>query len=135
MDGQTAQLSYTGCKTTEVTSSLFTTVSYINSKSEINWKYVGNVHNPADIGSRGCNVESLEDEWWDGPSWLANHEEWPEQKKIIPTRKSEKEAKLIREAFSFLLNCVHIQLGQKKKKLNKKQIKIQWIQHLSKSPV
>ena len=68
---------------------MFTTASYINSKSEINWKYVGNVHNPADIGSRGCNVESLADEWWDGPSWLANHEEWPEQKEIIPTKESE----------------------------------------------
>ena len=37
------------------------------------------------------------DEWWNGSSWLANHEEWPEQKEIIPTRESEKEATLIRE--------------------------------------
>ena len=37
------------------------------------------------------------DEWWDGSSWLANYEEWPEQKEIIPTRESEKEATLIRE--------------------------------------
>ena len=33
----------------------------------------------------------------------------------------------------FLLNCVHILLGQEK--LNEKQLKIQWTQHLSKSPV
>ena len=51
-------------------------VSYINSKSEINWKYVGTIHNPADLGSGGCYVESLADGWWDGPSWLTNHEEW-----------------------------------------------------------
>ena len=82
-------------------------VSYINSKSEINWKHVDTIHNPADLGSRGCNVESLADEWWDGPSWLANHEEWPEQKKTIPTRKSEKEAKLIREAFFSIKLCTH----------------------------
>ena len=50
-----------------------------------------------DLGSTGCNVESLADKWWDEPSWLANHEEWPEQKGKIPTRESEKEAKLIRE--------------------------------------
>ena len=70
---------------------------YINSKSEINWKYVDPIHNPADLGSRGCYAEGLTDEWWDGPSWLANHEEWPEQMEIIPTRESEKEAELIRE--------------------------------------
>ena len=66
MDGQAAQLSYTWCKAMEVTSSLFTRVSYINSKSEINWKHVDTIHNPADLG---CYVESLADEWWDGPSW------------------------------------------------------------------
>ena len=37
------------------------------------------------------------------------------------------------QSFFFLLNCVHTQLGQKK--LNKKQLKIQGTQHLSKSPV
>ena len=72
-------------------------VSNINSKSEINWKYVDNIHNPEDLGSRGCCVESLADESWDGPRWLANHEEWPKQKEIILTRKSEREAKLIRK--------------------------------------
>ena len=72
-------------------------LSYINLKSEINLKYAGIIHNPADLGSRACNVESLADEWWDGPSRLANHEEWSEQKEMIPTRESEKEAKLIRE--------------------------------------
>ena len=50
-------------------------VSCINSKSEMNWKYVEPIHNLADLGSRGCNVESFTDEWWNGPSWLANHEE------------------------------------------------------------
>ena len=72
-------------------------VSYINSKSKIKWKYVYTIHNPTDLGSRGCNVESLADEWWYGSSWLTNHEEWPEPKEVIPTKKSEKEAKLIRE--------------------------------------
>ena len=33
--------------------------------------------------------------------------------------------------FFFLLSCVHIQLGPKKK-LNKKQLEIQWTQHLPK---
>ena len=32
-------------------------VSCINSKSEINWKYVDTTHNPADLGSRGCYVK------------------------------------------------------------------------------
>ena len=72
-------------------------VSYINSKSKFNWKYVDTIHNPADLGSRGYNVESLVDEWWDRPNWLANHEEWPEQKEIIPTREFEKEVKLLRQ--------------------------------------
>ena len=42
-------------------------VSYTNSKPEINWKYVDTIQNPVDIGSRGCYVESLAEEWWDGP--------------------------------------------------------------------
>ena len=58
---------------------------------------VDTIHYPADLGSRGCNVESLADEWWDGSSWLANYEEWPKQEEIIPTTEFEKEAKLIRE--------------------------------------
>ena len=36
-------------------------VSYINLKSEINRKYFDTIHNPADLYSRGCNVESLAD--------------------------------------------------------------------------
>ena len=38
-------------------------ISYINSRSKINWKYIGTIHNPAILGSRGYNVESLVDEW------------------------------------------------------------------------
>ena len=37
-------------------------VSYINSKLEINWRYVDNIHNAGDLGSSGCYVESLADE-------------------------------------------------------------------------
>ena len=37
-------------------------VSYIISKSKINWKYVDNIHNAGNLGSRGCYVERLADE-------------------------------------------------------------------------
>ena len=37
-------------------------VSYIISKSKINWKYVDNIHNAGNLGSRGCYVQRFADE-------------------------------------------------------------------------
>ena len=54
-------------KVMKVTSSFFHgKVKYVNSKTPINWKYVDTIQNPADIGNRESNVNSLPKEWRDG---------------------------------------------------------------------
>ena len=60
-----------------------------NSKSEVNWKYVHTIHNPADHGSRGCYVERLTDEWWMGQAGWQIMKNGLKKKEIIPTRESE----------------------------------------------
>ena len=38
----------------------------------------------------------MEKEWWDGPGWFNYPDDWPEQKDITPTRKSENETEIIK---------------------------------------
>ena len=54
-------------KVMKVTNSFFHgKVKYVNSKTPINQKYVDTIQNPADIGNRESNVNSLPKEWRDG---------------------------------------------------------------------
>lgn len=57
-------------------------VADIQEKSnQVSWRYVPTALNPADLISRGCNVESLQSPLWlNGPSFLSlNETEWPNQ--------------------------------------------------------
>ena len=54
-------------------------VKLIKEKSYITWKHVGTKENPADIGSRGCQADQLSTKWLEGPEWLSNPEEWPDE--------------------------------------------------------
>ena len=49
------------------------------------WKQVGGINNPADIGTRAINIEELKrSEWLTWPAWLKRPEsEWPEQVNLI----------------------------------------------------
>ena len=73
-------------------------IDHINSKAPIQWHYVSTDENPADIGSRGCNVNTLPKKWLEGPTWLQSKEEWL-QRGIEPTKESQEEAKLLKEVF------------------------------------
>ena len=42
-------------------------VAKIKEKSFINWKYVPTKQNPADLGSRRCNIGKLGQNWWEDP--------------------------------------------------------------------
>ena len=63
-------------------------IDHINSKAQIQWHYVSTDENPADIGSRGCNVNNLPKKWLEGPTWLQIKKEWLMQKDIEPTKES-----------------------------------------------
>ena len=75
-------------------------VSKIKSKKEISWRYVPTKENPADIGSRGCMVKDLKENWFNGPCWLTNQEEWPKDITTLPSPETESEAKIIKEVFA-----------------------------------
>ena len=66
-------------------------------KSFIDWKYVPTKENPADLGSRGCETCKLDNKWWEGPKWLQDQTQWPEQPKIENCEESDIERKKIKE--------------------------------------
>ena len=72
-------------------------VRKINEKDFIVWRHVGTDHNPADRGSRGCEVNRLTGEWLNGPVWLADPDQWPASVMTEPSQDSEAEAKKIKE--------------------------------------
>ncbi|CAI6372181.1 unnamed protein product [Macrosiphum euphorbiae] len=56
------------------------------------WRHVTSEHNPADIISRGCTPEKLQNNilWWEGPPWInSNEDEWPQ--KTVETKIAENE--------------------------------------------
>ena len=63
----------------------------------MNWKYVPTKQNPADLGSRGCDIGKLRQNWWEGPSWLRHRNSWPDQPMIESSEESEIERKRVKE--------------------------------------
>ena len=56
---------------------VFNRVAKIQQK-ELIWRHCPTTQNPADIGSRGANIQQLRDStWWTGPTWLADENKWP----------------------------------------------------------
>lgn len=47
-------------------------------KIKFQYRYVESQENPADIATRGCHIDDLENSlWWTAPLWLKkNQEEW-----------------------------------------------------------
>lgn len=44
------------------------------------WHYVPTKMNPADLPSRGCYpLQFAASKWWEGPTWLCNLDQWPEE--------------------------------------------------------
>ena len=74
-------------------------VNKINAKYYITWRHVGTEDNPADIGSRGCSPDKLDQGWKKGPDWLTQKDEWPEDKVLESSEVTEAEAKQKREVF------------------------------------
>ena len=52
-------------------------VNNIRDKAYIQWRHVGTDQNLADIGSRGCQADKLNELWLKGPEWLTEPDLWP----------------------------------------------------------
>ena len=72
-------------------------VGKIKEKWFITWRYVPTAQNPADVGSRGSSLDKIPDNWWNGPSWLSNSDEWPKDICTEPTKETEDESKKIKD--------------------------------------
>ena len=54
--------------------------------------------NLADLGSRGASLAKMQKgKWFEGPEWLINEEEWPQQPVLERTQSVSEEHKPIRE--------------------------------------
>ena len=70
----------------------------IANELKIEWKYCPSEDNIADPGSRDSNLDKMEkDKWFDGPDWLLEESEWPNQPELKCTPKVSVEEKPLRE--------------------------------------
>ena len=71
-------------------------VAKIREHTHLKWNYVPTRNNPADLGSRGCALGKLCEFWWNGPEWLRDCKNWPEQPNITNNNEFEIERKMVR---------------------------------------
>jgi len=72
-------------------------VNKIISKDYLTWKYVPTKENPADLGSRGCDLKSLTSFWWEGPNWISDEPSWPKQPIIQKSVTTEDEKRKVKQ--------------------------------------
>ena len=75
-------------------------VNKIRDKAYIQWRVVGTDQNPADIGTRGCQADKLNELWFKGPEWLTEHDLWPGDILTEPNKETKVEAKHTKEIFA-----------------------------------
>ena len=71
----------------------------INSLSRIVSERFKTEENPADLASRGGDVQHKE-LWWNGPEWMANPENWPQDIVSQSSAESQAETRVTREIFA-----------------------------------
>ena len=77
-------------------------ISEITEENKVKWRYCPSEKNVADLRSRGASLEKLEEgNWFEGPSWLLDEENWPEQPTLKSSKKSSEEAKPMKEIVAF----------------------------------
>ncbi|XP_028410907.1 uncharacterized protein LOC114533565 [Dendronephthya gigantea] len=77
-------------------------IAEITSELGIVWKYCPSKKNLADLGSRGATMERLQNgSWFNGPDWLLEKEQWPEQPILRVTTSVSQECKPIKEQALF----------------------------------
>ena len=74
-------------------------ISKINEHQGVVWHHIPSASNPADLASRGGQVDSAK-LWWYGPEWLSNTELWPKDIVTEPTPESNAEVKAVKQIFT-----------------------------------
>lgn len=76
------------------------------------FNYAPSAQNPADVVSRGTDFKTLKEQnWWNGPKWLTNRDNWPKQDFSEKETQSEKEtADAVEEEEKLLLIKTEVQL-------------------------
>ena len=74
-------------------------ISKINEHQGVVWHHIPSASYPADLASRGGQVDSAK-LWWYGPEWLSNTELWPKDIVTEPTPESNAEAKAVKQIFA-----------------------------------
>ena len=74
-------------------------VCKIRAHEQIQWRHVPTRENPADLGSRGGEVNG-DKLWWYGPEWLADKELWPPDITTSASKESDAEMKIVRDLFA-----------------------------------
>ena len=75
-------------------------IAQITDEVNITWKYCPTKMNLADLGSRGASIDKLHNqEWFTGPEWLLNKENWPEQPELKKNQATHQEYKVTETVF------------------------------------
>jgi hypothetical protein len=70
------------------------TIAEVSNELGIAWKYCPTSKNLTYLGSRGSGVGKLVNgEWFAGPDWLLNEQQWPEQPDLKCSREVSNEHK------------------------------------------
>ena len=102
-------------------------VQKFRAQSEIIWRHVPTKENPADLASRGGDVEYRE-MWWEGPEWMADRERWPPEQINQPSAGSTAEAKATKELFALAVDVTdRLDAVLEKFELNKAINNCAWI--------
>ena len=79
-------------------------IAKITEEHQINWKYCPSEMNIAGLGTRGASLDQMErGNWYEGPKWLLNGSDWPDQPVLKTTSQVNEEAKKITDVIACTL--------------------------------
>ena len=79
-------------------------VTKIRESNYLVWKCVPTNKNPANVGSHGCLLRSLQEHWKTGPAWFETAKHWPKQPVLQISDESECEKKMIKGVLRLLVS-------------------------------
>ncbi len=69
-------------------------IAQITEENNVDWKYCPSEMNIADIGTRGATLEKMSKrDWFEGPEWLMNENDWPSQPVLKTSHQVDEEKK------------------------------------------